>query len=75
MKFQKDDVWQKNQLELSSKDERPTGGNVVPASYKSFGISKKNKDFVAEFGDQQVHSFICKLLKWMCCICMETWKC
>ncbi|KAI5399240.1 protease Do-like 2, chloroplastic isoform X1 [Lathyrus oleraceus] len=51
--FQKDDVWQKNQLELSSKDERPTGGNVVPASYKSFGISKKNKDFVAEFGDQQ----------------------
>ncbi|CAK8572866.1 unnamed protein product [Lathyrus sativus] len=54
--FQKDDVWHKSQLDLSSKDERPTGGNVAPASYKGFGISKKNKEFVVDSKDQQVES-------------------
>jgi len=40
-----------NSLEFSSKEERSTGGNVVPASYKS---SRKNKDFVVDSKDQQV---------------------
>ncbi|GAU46916.1 hypothetical protein TSUD_402970 [Trifolium subterraneum] len=39
---QKNGAWQKNPLELSSKDERSTGGNMVPASYKP---PKKDKDF------------------------------
>ncbi|GAU46915.1 hypothetical protein TSUD_402960 [Trifolium subterraneum] len=39
---QKNGAWQKNPLELSSKDERSTGGNMVLASYKP---SKKDKDF------------------------------
>jgi hypothetical protein len=41
LKFQKDGAWQKNHLELSSKDERSTRGNMVPASYKP---PRKDKD-------------------------------
>ncbi|WJX13745.1 Protease Do-like 2, chloroplastic [Trifolium repens] len=37
----KDGAWQKNHLELSSKDERSTRGNIVPASYKP---PRKDKD-------------------------------
>lgn len=44
-----------NSLELSSKEERSTGGNVVPASFKS---SRKNKDFVVDSKDQQGESSV-----------------
>ncbi|KAJ1378361.1 Protease Do-like 2, chloroplastic, partial [Sesbania bispinosa] len=46
---QKEGVGQKKQSE-QSKDERPTRGNVV----KSFGIPRKDKDFVLDAKDQQV---------------------
>lgn len=72
LEFHKDDVW-KNQLELSSKDERPTGGNVVPAFYKSSGISKKNKEFVVDSKDQQVLFFFgINMVDKICsCICLK----
>nr|AIA26574.1 serine protease [Cicer arietinum] len=53
---QKKDAWQKKQLKLSSKDEKSSGGNVVPASYKSSGISRKDRDFMVDSKDLQVES-------------------
>ena len=58
LKLLKEGAGQKKQSG-QCKDERPGRGNVVgpqPASYKSFGISRKDKEFIFDSKDQQVQT-------------------